>query len=400
MPRSEAAAPPDGALIASSTSGILPSELQAEPGGHPERLLVAHPFNPVYLLPLVELVGGAETADPRRIARAHGGSTRALGMHPLRRPQGDRGFRRRPPAGGRSGANALWLVKDGICHHGGDRRRHPLRLRPALWAQMGIFETYRVAGGEAGMRTLHRPVRALTLKWPWTRLTDVPDFNDELVDLIAEQSDAQSGHMSIREMERIRDDNLVAILHALKANGWGAGQLLSDYEKRLVDAATPAQEAADFSRPVKTLDRPVPADWTDYNGHMTEARYAQCFSDATDAFMVMIGCDADYIAAGGSYFTVENHVRFLDEVKVNEPVTATTQLIEGAGKKLHLFHELYHGDGRLLATGETLLIHVSLETRAASAPAPQILAKLAEIAALHAELPAPEGLGRAIGRKS
>ncbi len=45
---------------------------------------------------------------------------------------------------------------------------------------------------------------------------DVPEFNDELVELIAGQSDAQSGHMSIRELERLRDDNLVGILRALK----------------------------------------------------------------------------------------------------------------------------------------------------------------------------------------
>ena len=62
------------ALIASSTSGLLPSELQAEMT-HPDRLLVAHPFNPVYLLPLVEIVGGQRTA-PEAIAARHGASTR------------------------------------------------------------------------------------------------------------------------------------------------------------------------------------------------------------------------------------------------------------------------------------------------------------------------------------
>ncbi|MEQ9608385.1 MAG: 3-hydroxyacyl-CoA dehydrogenase NAD-binding domain-containing protein, partial [Kiloniellaceae bacterium] len=68
------------ALIASSTSGILPSDLQAKMM-LPERLLVAHPFNPVYLLPLVELVGGARTA-PVTIERAKAIYT-AHGMHPL-----------------------------------------------------------------------------------------------------------------------------------------------------------------------------------------------------------------------------------------------------------------------------------------------------------------------------
>jgi carnitine 3-dehydrogenase len=69
---------------------------------------------------------------------------------------------------------ALWLVKDGIATTARDRRRHPLRLRPAL-GQMGIFETYRIAGGEAGMRHFMAQFGPC-LKWPWTKLTDVPEF--------------------------------------------------------------------------------------------------------------------------------------------------------------------------------------------------------------------------------
>jgi carnitine 3-dehydrogenase len=104
------------------------------------------------------------------------------------------------------------------------------------YAQMGVFDTYRVAGGEAGMRHFMEQFGPC-LKWPWTKLTDVPEFTDELVDLIAGQSDEQSGYMGIREMERIRDDNLIAILQALKGNNWGAGQTLARYEKQLFEAA-------------------------------------------------------------------------------------------------------------------------------------------------------------------
>ena len=66
---------------------------------------------------------------------------------------------------------------------------------------------------------------------------DVPEYTDELVDLIAGQSDEQSGYMSIREMERIRDDNLIAIMQALKGNDWAAGRTLARYEKQLLEAA-------------------------------------------------------------------------------------------------------------------------------------------------------------------
>ncbi|MEL6479794.1 MAG: thioesterase family protein, partial [Pseudomonadota bacterium] len=148
---------------------------------------------------------------------------------------------------------------------------------------------------------------------------------------------------------------------------------------------------------IRTLERRVPPDWTDYNNHMNEARYLQCFADATDAFMRVIGADADYIAGGLSYFTVETHIRHLDEVAALEPITVDTQVLEGAGKKMHLFHTMRHGDGRILATGEHLLLHVSLETRATCLPGDDVTAVLGQIALAHAALPRPEGAGRAVG---
>jgi len=62
---------------------------------------------------------------------------------------------------------------------------------------------------------------------------DVPELTDELAQKIADQSDAQSGMHSIRELERIRDENLVVMLRALKARNWGAGKTFKDHEKTL-----------------------------------------------------------------------------------------------------------------------------------------------------------------------
>lgn len=388
----EAAAAPD-AIIASSTSGILPTDLQAQMD-RPQRLLVAHPFNPVYLLPVVELVGGAKT-DSAVIDRAADFYAK-IGMKPIH-------IKKEIPAFVADRLlesvwrEALWLIRDGICttQELDDIVRYGFGLR---WAQMGVFETYRIAGGEAGMRHFMAQFGPC-LSWPWSHLTDVPEFNDELVDLIAAQSDAQSGQHSIRALERIRDDNLIAIQQALKANDWGAGQVLAEYEARLYDAGAGQDATPDISRPIRTMERPVPPDWTDYNNHMNESRYLQCFSDATDAFMRMIGVDADYLARGGSFFTVETHIRHLDEARTGDPLTVDTQVIAGGGKKMQVFHWLRHGDGRVLATGEQMLIHVSLETRAASDPEPAVADALARIAAAHADLPPPEGLGRAIGQR-
>jgi carnitine 3-dehydrogenase len=218
-------------IIASSTSYIMPSDLQAKMD-HPARLLVGHPFNPVYLLPLVELVGGEKTsADTIERARK---IYLSIGMQPLHLKQEIEGFiaDRLLEAIWRE---CLWLVKDGIAttQDIDDAMRYGFGLR---FAQMGIFDTYRVAGGEAGMRHFMAQFGPC-LKWPVTKFMNVPEFTDELVDLITEQSDKQSGHMTVREMERFRDDNLVAILQALKGNNWGAGKTLAKYEQRLMRAA-------------------------------------------------------------------------------------------------------------------------------------------------------------------
>ncbi len=389
----EAAAAPE-VLIASSTSGILPSDLQAGLR-HPERLLVAHPFNPVYLLPLVELVGGAETA-PETLARARA-IYESLGMHPLVIRKEIEAFiaDRLLEAVWRE---SLWLVKDGIATTAeiDDAIRFGFGLR---WAQMGIFETYRIAGGEAGMAHFLAQFGP-TLKWPWTKLTDVPELSDELVATIAGQSDAQSGHHSIRELERIRDDNLVAILQALKAQGWGAGRTLSDYERRLIDAGLTSEAEADPTRPLRLYEATVRPDWTDYNNHMNESRYLQVFSEATDAAMRYVGCDAAYIAAGGSYFTAETHIRHLGEAVAQEPLYVETQTLEADEKRWRLFHRLYSARSEeLLATGEHMLLHVDMSSRRVAPAREPVAGRLAALAAAQAGLPQPDAAGAAIGKR-
>ena len=372
------------AVIGSSTSGFKPSELQGC-ATHPEQIVVTHPFNPVYLLPLIELVP-TSVNPPELIEKAKEVLTE-IGMYPLHvRAEIDAHIADRFLEA--VWREALWLIKDGIAttEEIDNAIRYGFGLR---WAQMGLFETYRIAGGEAGMRHFIEQFGPC-LSWPWTKLMDVPELTDALIDQVADQSDAQSGMHTIRDLERIRDNNLVTILRGLKAQDYGAGALLNAQ-----DARQPVAEI-DITAPIRTVARAVPLDWTDYNGHMNEARYLQAFGDATDRFMEIIGCDADYIASGGSYFTAETHICHLDEVRAGARIRVETQCLLGEGKKMHLFHRMWEGD-RLLATGEHMLIHVSLETRRASVPSEQIAARLGEIATAHGGLAMPEGAGRAIG---
>ncbi|MBX2832645.1 MAG: carnitine 3-dehydrogenase [Rhodospirillales bacterium] len=375
---------PKGCLIGSSTSGFKPSELQ-QGSSNPGQIVVAHPFNPVYLLPLIEVVPSAES--DKTVLETGCDLLRSIGLKPLvvRKEIDAHIADRLLEAVWREG---LWLVHDGIAttEEIDDAIRFGFGLR---WAQMGLFETYRIAGGEAGMEHFIGQFGP-ALKWPWTKLMDVPELTPELTARIAQQSDDQSGHMSIRELERLRDDNLVGMMRALKKSGSGAGGTINDHEESLPDV-----DAID-ALPV-TVNRQIPQSWTDYNGHMNEAHYVEISAQASDCFMEMIGADADYIAAGGSYFTVENHVCYLQEINAGDRIMVTTQLIKGVGKKLHLFHRLMTDQGKVAATVETLLLHVDLKTRRTSEPGGVVATNLAAISLRHSGLAKPEQLGRAIG---
>jgi carnitine 3-dehydrogenase len=376
LPAIQQAAGPQ-AVIGSSTSGFMPSELNAAG----TRAIVAHPFNPVYLLPLVELVG-----DPATCARA-ANILRGIGMYPLTvRKEIDAHIADRLLEA--VWREALWLVKDGIATT--EEIDESIRMGFGIrWAQMGLFETYRIAGGEAGMAHFMAQFGP-ALSWPWTKLMDVPEFNDELVQLIASQSDAQSGQLSIRELERLRDDNVVGMIRALRRTGSGAGGVVRKHEESLSGLGERG------GLPV-TATRQVPVSWTDYNGHMNEAHYLEAASLATDRFMQMIGADADYVAGGRSYFTVENHIRYLDEIHAGDRLTITTQVLPGQGKRLHLFHRLWRGGDTLAATVETMLIHTDLSTRRSSEPDPVVSECLSAWVASHAGREA-EGAGRFVGQ--
>ena len=381
-------------VIASSTSGILPSDLQAKMK-HPERLLVAHPFNPVYLLPLVEIVGGSRTS--KNVIEETSKIFTNIGMFPLH-------IKKEIPAFIADRLlesvwrEALWLVNDDIAttEEIDDAIRYGFGLR---WAQMGLFETYRLAGGEAGMRHFISQFGPC-LEWPWTHLMDVPEFTDELIEKVSSQSDQQSGQFSIDELMEKRDDNLVDFLKVLKDNQWGAGNSLKEFDASLSGSINKLEfSELNLSSPLLTYVTKVPKEWADYNGHMTEARYLECFSEATTEMMSIIGADEEYILNIGSYFTVETHIRHLDEVQIGESIKAKTQVIFGENKKLHLFHWLNHEDGKLLATAEHMLIHVDLKTRGASMPNDLVLKRMGLVYEAHKKLPKPEGINRAVGDK-
>jgi carnitine 3-dehydrogenase len=378
-----------GVLIGSSTSGFKASDLQKSSSA-PENIIVAHPFNPVYLLPLSEISGSP--ANPPEVVERTVQIMKDIGMFPLVLRKEIDAF-----IGNRFleavWREALWMLVDGVAttEEIDDAIRMGFGLR---WGQMGLFETYRVAGGEAGMRHFMAQFGP-ALKWPWTKLMDVPEFNDALVDLVADQSDAQSGHHTIRELERIRDQNLVGFLRSLKDRNWGAGKVLRDHDARRA-AAFHAGELT--GTPLKMAELQVLPSWIDYNGHMTESRYLFCASEVADAFLRLIGADMDYVAGGHSYYTAETHILHRGEAKLGDRLTGTLQVIHADDKRLHHFITLSRGP-EVVATIEQMCLHVDMKAGKTCAAAPEVLARLMPIATAHSVLARPDGVGQAIGAR-
>jgi carnitine 3-dehydrogenase len=173
--------------------------------------------------------------------------------------------------------------------------------------------------------------------------------------------------------------------------------VLEEYERRLFGAGPGAAADADPAQPLRLHEARVLPEWVDYNGHMTEHRYLQVFGDATDALLRYLGIDADYLAAGGSYYTVETHLSHLREGLAGDELHVTTQLLDHDDKRLHVFHTLERAaDGETLATAEHMLLHVDTEAGRASPVRADVLERVERVAKPHAALPRPERAGRRI----
>jgi len=147
-----------------------------------------------------------------------------------------------------------------------------------------------------------------------------------------------------------------------------------------------------------TYQTHIRPEWVDYNGHLRDAYYLLIFSYATDALMDMLGLDSqNRDTSGHSLFTLELHLNYLHEVKVDVDVQVHTQIIGHDAKRLHLYHSLHLAGGdKELAGNEQMLLHVDLAGPRAAPFTEQTLVKLQALLDEQADLPTPAYIGRVI----
>jgi acyl-CoA thioester hydrolase len=146
----------------------------------------------------------------------------------------------------------------------------------------------------------------------------------------------------------------------------------------------------------------IEPQWIDYNGHLNMAYYNVMMDRAIDELWLQLGIGPTYKKERhGSTFTAECHVRYLREIHLGDPVQVTIYLLGADEKRLHTFEELRHADeGWLSATSENISLHIDMATRKVAPFPPDIRARIADIASVHAAVARPEGIGRKVAMPS
>lgn len=201
---------PEDVVIASSTSGLMMSDIQTT-CATPERTVIGHPFNPPYLLPLVEIVGGRKTS-PEAVQWA-AAFYEIAGKAPLVMKKEIPGFVATRLQ------EALWRE---ALHMVANGEATPEDIDTALingpaprMAVQGQCMAFHVACGEGGMAT-NLDQFGPALKWPWTRL-DAPELTQDLRDRMVDGCNAIAGDRHFTDMAAERDRKIVAVLNALRA---------------------------------------------------------------------------------------------------------------------------------------------------------------------------------------
>ena len=229
-----------------------------------------------------------------------------------------------------------------------------------------------------------------------------PVLHDLLVERMVTGTYQLAAGKSVKEFAQLRDDCLIGIMRTLRQNNYAAGPVIAQHDAKRYTSRRHTRWTPDavIDRPLKLYTCAVDPNWIDYNGHMTESGYLVAFGDASDALFRYSGIDEAYRAAGHSFYTVESHINYYQEVGSGEPLHFTTQLLGLDEKRLHFFHSMHHGlSGDLLCTTEQMLLHVDTAASAVCPIKPEVYRTLQAIMEAHRDMPIPKQVGRQMAVK-
>jgi 3-hydroxyacyl-CoA dehydrogenase len=197
--------PPD-VIIASSSSGLTMSEIQKGAASHPERCVIAHPFNPPHLIPLVEIVGGAKTSEEtiRRAAEFY----TSIGQRTVRLNKEMPGHvaNRLQAALARE---VYYLVAEGVVSAADVDTA--LCWGPGLrWGIMGNMMLNHLGGGPGGIEHFFQQFTGPMTAW-W-KVLGSPVLTPELQKKLIDSVHAEVGSRSIEELEAERDEDLLGLI--------------------------------------------------------------------------------------------------------------------------------------------------------------------------------------------
>ena len=192
------------AIISSSSSGLLPTRIYSK-CKNPQRSLIGHPFNPVYLLPAVEIVPGKKTSS--KYLNQAKNFYKSISMNPIMVKKELPGYLsdRLQEALWREG---LHIINEGYATTE-DLDRAIVDGPGLRWSLMGTFLTFHLAGGKAGMKHMLEQFGP-ALKLPWTKLK-APKLTKNLSSRIISGTKNQSKGKSVSMISNIRDEYLVEL---------------------------------------------------------------------------------------------------------------------------------------------------------------------------------------------
>ena len=365
----------------------------------PERFVVAHPFNPVYLLPLVELCGGR--ADRARSARARGRGVRA------RRDATAHGAAPRSTASSPTGCSR----RCGARRCGSSTTTSPPSRRsttrsasaPACagrsWGRSS--PTASPAARRACAISSSSSVRRSQA--PWTKLVDVPELDAASCSRSSSRSPTRrrGGAVDPTELERMRDDCLVARAAGPARPGRRRGRdRRATWERGLIGA--PRRRARrDWRppRPLALLERAIPPEWIDYNGHVHREPLPAAVRRRDRRAAAPHRDRRRLSRAARQLLHRRTHLSHLRELFAGDRRRGRRRRCSGSRRASACTSSTCccaPASDDPVATAEQMLLHVDAIGRRASAVRDGVGERLAHLVAAHAALPRPERVGRRI----